>query len=137
MFELQVYIILLFLLLMGILTYYSLVSFEWDEGERRRLEKAELNLAIILRLIDAPDVKILMQNPKARHYLFTEYSRSLKKDVFSLIRSRELGFTTIAYVAAFFVVYLFVRIKSLILCNLNDLRLLSHLELVIFRSLPE
>lgn len=137
MIDMQVYIILLFLLLMGVLTYYSLVNFEWDEGERRRLEKAELNLSIILRLIDAPDVKILMQNPRARRYLFTEYSRSLKNDVFSLIRSRELAFTTIAYIAVFFLVYLLVRLKAVLLCNVNDLRLLSSLELAIFRSLPE
>lgn|GEM_PF-2308662 len=137
MFELQLYIILLFFLLVGVLTYYSLLNLEWDEGERRRLENAELNLSIILRLLEAPDVKILMRNPKARRYLFTEYSKSLRNDVFSLIRSKELGFTTIAYIAAFFAAYLVVRTKSLILCSLDDLKLLSHLELAIFRSLPE
>lgn len=137
MIDVQTYIIVLFLLLMGVLAYYSLVNLEWDEGERRRLEKADLNLSIILRLLDAPDVKILMQNPKSRHYLFTEYSRSLKKDVFSLIRGRELAFTTIAYIGVFFVAYLLVRLKALMLCNLNDLRLLSSLELAIFRSLRE
>lgn len=137
LFHLQFYLLGIFLFLLVVIFYYQVSRYEWSEAERRRLEQAELNLSVILRLLDAPDVRYLMSRPRSRRYLFSEYSRSLKSDVFSLLRTRELGMTSVALVGVFLLAYGLLKIKSLLLCQPNDLRFLSGLELALFRSLPE
>ena len=124
------------LLIVGFYVYVS--RMRWEESERRRLERAELNLSIILRLMEAPDIRYLLGKPKSRKSLFLEYSKSLRDDVLRLVKTREIGFGAAALVGVFFLAWFLLRIKALcFLCGANDLRFLSGLELSIFRALPE
>ncbi|MBI4456000.1 MAG: hypothetical protein HY644_08895 [Acidobacteria bacterium] len=117
--------------------YQHVASLRCDEREVRHLEKVELHLAHILRLLDAPDVRLLMEIPQSRHSLFLEFSDSLKKDVLELVRLRALGIKSLVYAGIFFVCYYLIRFKARLLCSRQDLRFLSGLELAFFRTLQE
>lgn len=115
--------------------FYTQVSgLRWDETERRRLEEVELRLGHILRLLEAPDVKMLLDNPNSRRQLFLDFSESLRKDVLELSRIRVFGVKSLAFVAIFFASFYLMRLKAAVICGKNDLRFLSGLELAIFRA---
>ncbi len=115
--------------------YLQVCALRWDEPERRRLEQVELSLAHILRLLEAPDVRLLMQDAKSRQNLFLEFSDFLRSDVKTLVRLRALRMNSIAFVGVFFACYYLMRLKARLFCSRNDLRFLSGLELALFRSL--
>lgn len=125
------------LVLVGYLLYLQFSSLRWDESEIRLLERLELHLAHILRMLEAPDVKMLLRQPESRQYLFLEFSSDLKKDVVNLWRSRRLEWTVLALVAVFFFFYYGMRVKAYVSCGRNDIRFLTGLELALFRILRE
>ena len=129
------YIAAISLALMLYVFYLQVCSLRWDEVERRRLEQVELSLAHILRLLEAPDVRLLMQHTKSRQNLFLEFSDFLMGDVKTLLRLRALRMSSIAFVGVFFASYYLMRLKARLFCSRNDLRFLTGLELVFFRSL--
>ena len=118
-----------------VITYYEFVRIEWSEAERRRLEAAELELAQILQLLDAPDMQALMSNYADRQPLFMEFSEALKRDVFSVVSLRDLSLKTFCLVGLFLLSYYLIRLKSHLFCGRHDLRFLSGLELVLVRAL--
>ena len=63
------YVLALSALLICYMFYYMVSAFSSGESERRRLEQVELRLAHILRLVEAPDVRLLMQNEETRQAL--------------------------------------------------------------------
>ncbi len=75
--------------------YYMVTGFRSEESERRRLEQVELRLTHILRLLEAPDVRLLMQTAETRQALLLEFSQSLRKDVLELLRAREGGLASV------------------------------------------
>jgi hypothetical protein len=125
------------LVLVGYLLYLQFSSLHWEESEIRLLERLELHLAHILRVLEAPDVKMLFKNPDSRQRLFLEFSSDLKEDVVGLWRSRRLEWTTLALVASFFFFYYGMRVKAYVSCGRNDIRFLTGLELALFRKLRE
>ena len=129
------YIALLVTALALVVTYYQLATMEWSEAECRQLEAAELELAQILKLLEAPDVQTLMMNHSDRQSLFLEYSESLKRDVLSVIRLRDLSLKTLCLVGVFLLSYYLIRLKSYLFCGRYDLRFLSGLELALVRTL--
>ena len=118
-----------------VITYFELVRLEWNEAERRRLEVAELELAQILRLLEAPDVQMLMANHLDRRHLFLEYSGSLKRDVLSVLRVKDLRLKALCLVGVFLLSYHLIRLKSYLFCGRYDLRFLSGLELALVRTI--
>jgi len=90
------------------LIYVLFSSVRWTESDLQSLERLELHLGQILRLLEAPDVGILFQDPESRYRLFLEFSENLKGDVASLVRSRKLDLGILALGVAFFFSPLFV-----------------------------
>ena len=129
------YVSALSVLLACYMFYYMVTGFRSEESERRRLEQVELRLAHILRLLEAPDVRLLMQTAETRQALLLEFSQSLRKDVLELLRARELGLASVCWAAVFFSSYYLIRLKSRLFCGQSDLRFLSGLELALFRTL--
>ncbi len=129
------YVLALSLLLVCYMFYNAVAAFRSGESERRRLEQVELRLAHILRLVEAPDVRLLMQNEESRQALLLEFSESLRKDVLELLRARELRIASLFWAAVFFSSYYLIRLKSKLVCGRADLRFLSGLELALFRTL--
>ena len=129
------YIVFLVISLALVVTYHQLVTMEWSEAERRQLEAAELELAQILKLLEAPDVQTLMTNHSDRQSLFLEYSESLKRDVLSVMRLRDLSLKSLCLVGVFLLSYYLIRLKSYLFCGRYDLRFLSGLELALVRTL--
>ncbi len=116
-------------------TFYNAVAaFSSGESERRRLEQVELRLAHIMRLVEAPDVRLLMQNEETRQSLLLEFSESLRKDVLELLHARELRIASLFWAAVFFSSYYLIRLKSRLVCGRADLKFLSGLELALFRT---
>ncbi|MEJ2079345.1 MAG: hypothetical protein P8020_06555 [Acidobacteriota bacterium] len=131
----QIYVLVLFVLLLLFLAYNRLGTVSLDEADRVRLEKANLNLQTIVRLLEAPDTQHLLKNPKTRLYVFREYADSLKHDVWTLVRSGQLRLSSALLALLFFGVFYLLQLKALIHCRAADLMLLGRLELVIVRSL--
>ncbi|MDA2926385.1 hypothetical protein MYX78_03980 [Acidobacteria bacterium AH-259-G07] len=121
----------------GCLFYLQFSSLRWDESEIRLLEHLELHLAHVLRLIDAPDVRLLLREPESRQRLFLDFSSYLREDVMALLRSRKLDPVSLIFAGAFFLSYFVMRLKARLLCSRNDLRFLSGLELALFRRLEK
>jgi hypothetical protein len=118
--------------------FYQYVSgLRSDEREIRSVEQIELHLAHILRLLEAPDVRLLMEVPTSRQALLLEFSDCLRKDVLALLRAKALGMTSLLMVGVFFLSYYLIRFKARLMCNRNDLRFLSGLELALLRTLNE
>ena len=63
-----------FAALAGYVVYLQYSSLRGDESEIRVLERLELHLAHILRLLEAPDVGTLLQAPASRQRLFLDFS---------------------------------------------------------------
>ncbi len=129
------YVTALSVLLVFYMFYQMVVAFSSAESERRRLEQVELRLAHIMRLVEAPDVRLLMQNEETRQALLLEFSVSLRKDVLELLRARELRIASLFWAAVFFSSYYLIRLKSRLVCGRADLKFLSGLELALFRTL--
>jgi len=123
----------LLLLLYGGYVHVSTLS--WDEYELRQLEKIELHLAHILRLLEAPDVRVLLENPNSREDLLLEFSAFLKEDVSRLVKTGGLGLRSFLLVSVFFVCYHLIRLKARHFSSRHDLRFLSALELALIRTL--
>ncbi len=85
--------------------------------------------------LEAPDTQYLMSKSGKGKFLFAEYSRSLRADVLGLIRTRELGLKSYGLVAAFYLTYGVMSLKSKLSASLNDIRVLSALELRLVRAL--
>jgi hypothetical protein len=124
-----------FLILMAYVFYHQVAGLRWDSLELNRLEYLELSIATILRLLDAPDVRMLLRRPKARQYLFLEFSKDLKKDVRHLVRWRALTMGSLAFAVLFYACYYLLRLKARLVCSPRDLHFLSGLELALFRSM--
>ncbi len=128
------YVLALAVLLLCYTFYNVVAAFRSEESERRRLAQVELRLVHILRLVEAPDVRLLMQNEDSRQALLLEFSESLRKDVLELLRARELRIASLFWAAVFFSSYYLIRLKSRLACGRADLKFLSGLELALFRT---
>jgi len=129
------YSVAIFSVLGGYLAYILFSSMRWDESEVRSMERLELHLAQILRLLEAPDVNMLLRDRQSRQRLFLEFSENLRGDVVHLLKSRRLDLGIQLFAATFFFSYYFLRIKAYLACGRNDLRFLSGLELALLRRL--
>jgi hypothetical protein len=131
------YIFGLSLLLLFYVFYHYFTSLRWDERDIRGLENVELHLGNILRLLDAPDVRLLLDRAGSRQTLLMEFSDCLRKDVLLLLRLRAVGLASLPWVGIFFLSYYVIRVKSRLRCGRDDLRFLSALELTLFRTLAQ
>jgi len=123
----------LLLILYG--AYIHISTLRWDESELRELEHVELHLAHILRMLDAPDVRALLNEPIARDELLREFSAFLKEDVSQLLRIGGLRISSLLLVGVFFCCYYLIRLKARLSSGRHDLRFLSILELALFRTM--
>ncbi|RPI28983.1 MAG: hypothetical protein EHM61_03170 [Acidobacteria bacterium] len=124
-----------FTVLMLYVFYQHISSLHWEESEVRQLENLELNVAGILRLLDAPDVRLLLEDASARQNLFMEFSSALRRDVATFRRWGRIRPESWAIMALFFVSYYFMRVKASLMCGRRDLHFLSGLELALVRSI--
>ena len=136
MFNLETYFLLFFTVLAFVAIYYQFSNFEVKKSEQARLDEAQLNLGVVIRLLEQPDTRYLLSQASTRRFMFIEYSRMLRVDVLSLIRKQELGLKTYFLVLAFYTAFVLMSIKSLVFTQMRDLRFLSGLGLRIFRSIP-
>lgn len=133
-FDVVFYVVFLVVVLL-LTTFYSyVVSLRWTEAERRLMERAELNLAHLLQMLDQPDMRWLMREHGHRQYLFLEFSDYLKEDVLKLARLRRLYLTSPLFAGIFFLSYYLLRLKARLFCGRNDLRFLSGLSIALFRK---
>lgn len=104
--------------------YLQLARAEWSDREIREMERMELHVGQIARLLDAPDVRLLMERKAARKRLFLEFSEDLRKDLWKLVR---VGLSPIGvlYASLFYASYFFMRVKARLFCSKNDLRFLA------------
>jgi hypothetical protein len=123
----------LFLILYGFFIHVS--TLRWDEAELRELERIELHLAHILRMLDTPDVRMLLEEPTARDDLLREFSTFLKEDVSQLLKLGGLGVSSLILVGVFLLSYHLIRFKARVFSGRHDLRFLSRLELALFRTM--
>jgi len=123
-----------FCVLMLYLVYEQIAGVRWDAREIRRIEQMELNAAHILRLLDAPDVRLILQNRAARQDIFMEYSGALKEDIQTLRRLGRSRLGALPLLAVFFASYYVLRAKAKLACGQRDLLFLSGLELALLRS---
>jgi len=123
-----------FCVLMAHLVYEQVAGVRWDAGEIRRIEQMELNAAHILRLLDAPDVRLILQNRAARQDIFLEYSGALMEDIQTLRRLGRLRPAALPVLGVFVVSYHVLRLKARFACGTRDLQFLSGLELTLLRS---
>jgi hypothetical protein len=117
-------------------SFYVYVSnLRYESDELRELEKVELQLAHILRLLEAPDVRMLLEDETKRLDLFLEFSVCLKEDVQRLARNGSLGIKSFLIVTLFLLTYHLLRLKARLSSGRNDLQFLSGIELALFRSM--
>lgn len=128
------YIILLGLCLLSYSLYVQASRTTWSEREIRELEHMEMHLGQIVRLLEAPDVQILMQRPKPRKTIFVEFSKNLREDVETLLRLGKLGPAGFFYVALFYLAYSLLIFKARFFCHRNDLHFLAGLTWSAFLS---
>lgn len=124
-----------FAVLMAYIFYQHVCSIAWDDNEIRRFERMELNVANIVRLLEAPDVKFLLNQPTSRENLFMEFSTGLKNDVLLMFRMGGMKATSVSLLAVFFLSYYLLRLKANMYCSRRDLRFLSGIELAFVRSM--
>ena len=115
--------------------YYRMAAMRWTEPERQNLEKAQLSLSVILKFIDAADGDYLLGQSQSCKILFFDFSKSMKEDVFRLLKTRELSLKSVTVSAVFLGSYYLLRWKGRILCARRDLLFLTGLQLTLFRSL--
>ena len=115
--------------------YIYLSSIRWDSAELRELERVELQLAHILQLLEAPDVRMLLKEEASRKDLLLEFSICLKEDVMQLAKMGGLRFSSLLLLAGFLLSYHLIRLKARLFSGRSDLQFLSRLELALFRSL--
>jgi hypothetical protein len=123
-----------FVVLMLYVFYQHISSAHCDEREIRQLEDMELNVASIMRLIEAPDVRVLLKNATTRENLFMEFSAELKSDVAALHKLGGIRLQSLPLWGMFFASYYLMRLKAPLLCGRRDLHFLSGLELALVRS---
>lgn len=131
----EIYVLALFLLFLAFLAYSRLARVHLEDSDRLELDRANLRLQTIVRLLEAPDTRHLLKNRETRLYVFREYADALRHDVWVLVRSGRLGFSSTVLAGLFFGVFYLLQAKALIHCGSTDLLLLGRLELVIVRSL--
>ena len=136
-FPAEIFLVFLVLMLAAVVAYYELLRLEWTEAECRRLEAAEVELAQVLRLLDSPDVRVLMTRHSDRQHLFLEYSDALRRDVLLLLRFRDVGGKTLCLIGVFLVCYFLIRCKAYLFCGRDDLRFLSAMGLRLFRTVDQ
>ena len=115
--------------------YIYVSSIRWDAVELRELERVELQLAHILHLLEAPDVRMLLQDESSRQDLLLEFSTCLKADVMKLIKAGGLRISSVLIAGIFLVSYYLIRVKAKLISGRNDLHFLSRIELALFRSM--
>lgn len=131
-----VFVTLVAALALLVLSVYTFVSsIRWDTAELRELESVELQLAHILQLLEAPDVRMLLQDESSRQDLLLEFSACLKEDVMKLIKSGGLQISSVLLTAVFLLSYYLIRVKAKLVSGRNDLHFLSRIELALFRSM--
>ncbi|RPJ57719.1 MAG: hypothetical protein EHM23_19640 [Acidobacteria bacterium] len=123
-----------FVVLMLYVFYQHVSSFRYEENEIRQLEHLELNVLSIMRLLEAPDVRVLLKNTTSRENLFLEFSAALKSDLGTLYKMGGVRLESMPLWAAFFASYYLMRLKAPLLCGQRDLHFLSGLELALVRS---
>lgn len=123
-----------FVVLMLYVFYQHVSSLRYAENEIRQLEQLELNVVSIMRLLEAPDVRMLLANATTRENLFMEFSAALKNDVTTLYKLGGIRFGAVPIWAAFLASYYLMRLKAPLLCGRRDLHFLSGLELALVRS---
>ena len=128
------YLCALVALLAVYLVYLHAASFRIKNSDRDRLAQAELRLAHISSLVDAPDVRAMLESPESRRYLVREFSNSLKKDVMELLKANRLPPTGLLLASLFMFGYGVLWIKGRIFSSVKDLRFLIWLELSVFRA---
>lgn len=131
----QIYVFVLFALFLLFLAYHRLGKISLEEADRLRLEKANLNLQTVLRLLEAPDTQHLLRSPQTRHYVLREYADRIREDVWTLVRSGQLSLSSNLLAVLFFVLFYALRLKALFHSRPTDLLLLGRMELAIVRSL--
>lgn len=134
-FILLLYSIALFAALLGYAVYLQFAAVRWDEVELRFLDRLELHLTQILRLLEGADVKALLRHPNSRQQLFLDFSNYLKEDVIDLLRARKMALSSLLLVGFFFASYYLMRLKARLACGERDLRFLSAVELTLLRNL--
>jgi len=123
-----------FTVLMLYVFYQHICSAHCDENEMSQLENMELNVASIMRLLDAPDVRVLLKNTTTRENLFMEFSAALKNDLVTLHKLGGVRLASLPLWGMFFASYYLMRLKAPLLCGQRDLHFLSGLELALVRS---
>lgn len=134
MFTLESYFLLFFVTLAGVAFYYHLSNFKLEDSEQKRLDEAELNLGIVIRLLEQPDTRFLLNQASTRRFMFVEYSKMLRQDVLSMVRQKELGLKTYALIGLFYTAFFLLSIKALIFAQVRDIWFLSGLGLRVYRS---
>ncbi|MBI4445847.1 MAG: hypothetical protein HY645_08040 [Acidobacteria bacterium] len=119
------YALLISLVLLAYVFYLRMAGREFSEQEIRELEILELNLGQILRLLDAPDVQMLLERNQSRRRIFREFSADLKDDVAKIIRAGYLSPAGRVYAFFFYVSYYLFRLKAVVFCGHNDLPFLA------------
>ena len=126
------------LLLIMYSLYLYFASIRWNEGERRELERLEMRVASVMRLLEARDVQEMILRPVSRRFLFLPYSKAIREDIVEMVRRYGAGFTSVGLLAVFFLAYYSLRLKSRVHCGTRDLHFLTGLELSVARlTVPE
>jgi hypothetical protein len=134
LFTLESYFLFFFVVLAGVAFYYHLSNFKLEDSEQKRLDEAELNLGIVIRLLEQPDTRFLLNQTSTRRFMFVEYSKMLRQDVLSMVRQKELGLKTYTLIGLFYAAFFLLSIKSLIFAQIRDIWFLSGLGLRVYRS---
>jgi len=123
------------LTILPVFSFYRYVSrLRWEENERRSMERAELNLAHLLTILDQSDTRILEERSlEGRRFLFLEYSRGIKDDILNVLRARPASLEFWCLALLFFCSYYLLRFKARLSCARSDLRYLCGLGLMVFR----
>ena len=132
------YTLAVFVVLGGYIAYIQFSSLRWSQSEVRLLDRLELHLGQVLRLLEAADVQLLLRDGGAsRRRLFLSFSEDLRQDVVKLVRSRKLGPMALILAITFVLTCTAMRLKARLFCGVNDLRFLTGLELTLLRQMEK